>query len=117
MQYSRLLALVGFLLSLLFLSAFTVLAETSLLNVSDDVSRELYENDNNWQKMAGEMIRPKHSHRRSSKQALSMISGLQADVVSPAPRTPNVEAVLGPWAEVRKTHFADGGIYDQITVK
>ena len=24
---------------------------------------------------------------------------------------------LGPWAELQKTHFADGGIYDQVTAK
>jgi sulfate transport system substrate-binding protein len=29
----------------------------------------------------------------------------------------DVEALLGPWSDVRKAHFADGGIYDQISVK
>lgn len=35
----------------------------------------------------------------------------------PEIRTFAVEEKLGPWAELQKTHFADGGIYDQITVK
>jgi sulfate transport system substrate-binding protein len=35
----------------------------------------------------------------------------------PAIKTFDVEKLIGPWAEVRQTHFADGGIYDQITVK
>lgn len=32
-------------------------------------------------------------------------------------KTFSVEDKLGPWATVQKTHFADGGIYDQITTK
>lgn len=39
------------------------------------------------------------------------------DVTFPAIKTFAVEDKLGPWADVQKTHFADGGIYDQITVK
>ncbi len=35
----------------------------------------------------------------------------------PAIKTFDVEKLIGPWAEVRQTHFADGGIFDQITVK
>ena len=35
----------------------------------------------------------------------------------PEIHTFSVEEKLGPWAELQKTHFADGGIYDQITVK
>jgi sulfate/thiosulfate transport system substrate-binding protein len=35
----------------------------------------------------------------------------------PTIRTFAVEDKIGPWAEVQKTHFADGGIYDQITAK
>jgi sulfate transport system substrate-binding protein len=35
----------------------------------------------------------------------------------PEIRTFRVESKLGPWAEIQKTHFADGGIYDQITAK
>lgn len=28
-----------------------------------------------------------------------------------------INPLIGPWAEVGKTHFGDGGIHDQITVK
>jgi sulfate/thiosulfate transport system substrate-binding protein len=35
----------------------------------------------------------------------------------PEIRTFTVEDKIGPWAEVQKTHFADGGVYDQITAK
>ncbi|MFA5956512.1 sulfate ABC transporter substrate-binding protein [Hyphomicrobium sp.] len=35
----------------------------------------------------------------------------------PEIRTFNVEDKIGPWAEVQKIHFSDGGIYDQITTK
>ena len=28
-----------------------------------------------------------------------------------------VEEKLGQWADLQKTHFADGGTYDQITTK
>ena len=35
----------------------------------------------------------------------------------PAIKTFDVEALIGPWAEVSKTHFGEGGIYDQIVVK
>lgn len=35
----------------------------------------------------------------------------------PPIKTFNVEAKIGKWPDVQKTHFADGGIYDQITTK
>jgi sulfate/thiosulfate transport system substrate-binding protein len=35
----------------------------------------------------------------------------------PAIVTFKVEDKIGPWAEVQKTHFADGGIYDQIATR
>ncbi len=35
----------------------------------------------------------------------------------PEIKTFTVEDKIGPWADVQKTHFADGGIYDQITTK
>ena len=34
----------------------------------------------------------------------------------PAIKTFQVEKLLGPWGEVQKKHFADGGIFDQIVV-
>jgi len=35
----------------------------------------------------------------------------------PAIKTFTVEDKLGTWAELQKTHFADGGVYDQITTR
>ncbi|MGQ0456548.1 MAG: sulfate ABC transporter substrate-binding protein [Hyphomicrobium sp.] len=35
----------------------------------------------------------------------------------PSIKTFDAVQKLGPWAELQKTHFADGGIYDQIAVK
>lgn len=35
----------------------------------------------------------------------------------PEIRTFKVEDKIGPWAEVQKVHFSDGGIYDQITAR
>lgn len=38
-----------------------------------------------------------------------------ADAKLPHIKTFRVEDKIGNWAEVQKTHFADGGVYDQIT--
>ena len=64
-----------------------VLAQTTLLNVSYDVSRELYKDINpafiaDWKAKTGETITVNQSHGGSSKQALSVIAGLEADVVT-----------------------------------
>lgn len=39
------------------------------------------------------------------------------DASFPPIKTFTVEERIGPWAEVQKAHFSDGGIYDQVTVK
>ncbi|CAM2168774.1 sulfate/thiosulfate ABC transporter periplasmic binding protein Sbp [Paraburkholderia sacchari] len=62
-------------------------ADTSLLNVSYDVTRELYKDINasfiaDYQKKTGESVSIKQSHGASSAQALSVLQGLQADVVT-----------------------------------
>ncbi|WP_213303630.1 sulfate ABC transporter substrate-binding protein [Paraburkholderia sacchari] len=62
-------------------------ADTSLLNVSYDVTRELYKDINasfiaDYQKKTGEAVSIKQSHGASSAQALSVLQGLQADVVT-----------------------------------
>ncbi len=70
--------------------AFPLLAQaagTTLLNVSYDVSREFYKDFNaafaaHWKKTAGEDITLNQSHGGSSKQAGSVIAGLQADVIT-----------------------------------
>jgi sulfate transport system substrate-binding protein len=62
-------------------------AEKTLLNVSYDPTRELYQEFNPafakyWQAQAGEKIRINQSHGGSGKQARSVIDGLEADVVT-----------------------------------
>src|SRR5512139_1974727 len=62
-------------------------AETTLLNVSYDPTRELYQDVNaafvrQWHARAGEKVTIKQSHGGSAKQARSVIDGLDADVVT-----------------------------------
>src|SRR5262245_49073137 len=62
-------------------------AETTLLNVSYDPTRELYKAFNeafiaHWKAETGEDISIEQSHGGSGKQARSVIDGLQADVVT-----------------------------------
>ncbi|MEN9461251.1 MAG: putative sulfate-binding protein precursor, partial [Pseudomonadota bacterium] len=73
-------------LSCLF-SSFAAYADVSLLNVSYDPTRELYQAYNpafiaHWQKKTGETLKLQQSHGGSGKQARSVIDGLQADVVT-----------------------------------
>jgi sulfate transport system substrate-binding protein len=70
------------------LAAFTgVRADTTLLNVSYDPTRELYVAFNNafatyWKKQTGEDVTVQQSHGGSGKQARAVIDGLEADVVT-----------------------------------
>lgn len=62
-------------------------AEFTLLNVSYDVTRELYKDINpafiaQWGQATGERITVEQSHGGSSKQAQSVANGLEADVVT-----------------------------------
>lgn len=62
-------------------------ADTSLLNVSYDPTRELYKDynaifANYWKKETGETVNIKASHGGSGKQARAVIDGLDADVVT-----------------------------------
>ena len=68
-------------------AASAVLADTTLLNVSYDPTRELYKTVNetfakDWQAKTGEKITIEQSHGGSGKQARAVIDGLQADVVT-----------------------------------
>ncbi|WP_153159419.1 sulfate ABC transporter substrate-binding protein [Zoogloea sp. 1C4] len=77
----------GLLAGLAIVSAGPAQADTTLLNVSYDVSRELYKEINpafvaHWQKTAGEKLTINQSHGGSSKQIQSVINGLEADVVT-----------------------------------
>lgn len=62
-------------------------ADTTLLNVSYDPTRELYQDFNkafaeHWQQEAGEAVNVRMSHGGSGKQARAVIDGLDADVVT-----------------------------------
>jgi sulfate transport system substrate-binding protein len=62
-------------------------AETSLLNASYDVSRELYKEVNpafaaQWKAKTGNDITVNQAHGGSTKQALAVANGLEADVVT-----------------------------------
>jgi sulfate/thiosulfate transport system substrate-binding protein len=62
-------------------------AETILLNVSYDPTRELYEDYNkafakHWKEKTGEDVTVRQSHGGSGKQARTVIDGLPADVVT-----------------------------------
>ncbi|MDR2365918.1 MAG: sulfate ABC transporter substrate-binding protein [Zoogloeaceae bacterium] len=88
----RVLFSLRFAASLAALSALTFLAppvgaEVSLLNVSYDVSRELYKDINpafaaEWRAKKREAVTLNQSHGGSSKQALSVAAGLEADVIT-----------------------------------
>ncbi|WP_072396747.1 sulfate ABC transporter substrate-binding protein [Hyphomicrobium sp. CS1GBMeth3] len=62
-------------------------AETSILNASYDVSRELYKEINpafvaHWKKEKGADVTVNQSHGASTKQAQAVVNGLAADVVT-----------------------------------
>jgi sulfate/thiosulfate-binding protein len=62
-------------------------AQTTLLNVSYDPTRELYKDINaafarQWKAQSGQDVEIKQSHGGSAKQARSVIDGLEADVVT-----------------------------------
>ncbi|MDR2688168.1 MAG: sulfate ABC transporter substrate-binding protein [Azoarcus sp.] len=98
--------------------------EVSLLNVSYDVSRELYKDINpafaaSWQAAHGETVTIKQSHGGSSKQALSVAAGLEADVVT-MNQAPDIDILVergglvdGKWREA----FPHGAApYTTVTV-
>ena len=67
--------------------ASAVAAETTLLNVSYDPTRELYEDYNkafakHWKAKSGQDVTVRQSHGGSGKQARTVIDGLAADVVT-----------------------------------
>ncbi|WP_341646322.1 sulfate ABC transporter substrate-binding protein [Thauera sp. SDU_THAU2] len=62
-------------------------AQTTLLNVSYDPTRELYQEFNpefakHWKEQTGETVTIKQSHGGAGKQARAVIDGLEADVVT-----------------------------------
>ena len=91
----RLACQAAFALSVLFIAVVTVRAESNqaavvnatLLNVSYDVARELYKDINPafagaYKAKSGEAVTVNQSHGGSSKQAMSVAGGLEADVIT-----------------------------------
>lgn len=65
----------------------SAMAQTSLLNVSYDPTREFYKDFNaafnqHWQARTGQTVNLRQSHGGSGKQAMSVRDGLEADVVT-----------------------------------
>lgn len=84
---TRFAPLIGALIGGLTLSTATLAANVTLLNVSYDPTRELYEAYNaafaqHWKQQTGDTVTVRQSHGGSGKQARAVIDGLQADVVT-----------------------------------
>jgi sulfate/thiosulfate-binding protein len=85
MQYSRPSLALAFAASML--AAGPALAQTTILNVSYDPTRELYQEFNEafqeyWLAETGEEVIVRQSHGGSGAQARAVIDGLEADVVT-----------------------------------
>ena len=85
MNLNSLIATVAFTAGLLLVPV--ARADTTLLNVSYDPTRELYQEFNaafakHWKAKTGESVVIKQSHGGSGKQARAVIDGLDADVVT-----------------------------------
>ncbi|NHZ61673.1 sulfate ABC transporter substrate-binding protein [Massilia sp. CCM 8694] len=75
------------LIALTLLSQAAIAADVTLLNVSYDPTRELYQDVNvafakQWKAKTGDKVSIKQSHGGSGKQARGVIDGLEADVVT-----------------------------------
>ena len=82
--FSLFVVLVG---ALAFFGASALSKDITLLNVSYDPTRELYDDFNKafikfWEAKSGDKLAIKQSHGGSGKQARGVIDGLQADVVT-----------------------------------
>jgi sulfate/thiosulfate transport system substrate-binding protein len=93
MPLDRILSWTDLTLAFLFVLAVVIAggharaAEPDLVNASYDVSRELYKDVNDafiadWKKKTGETATINQSHGGSTKQALAVANGLEADVVT-----------------------------------
>lgn len=79
--------IVASLIAATLVSATATAADVSLLNVSYDPTRELYQDYNAafakyWKAKSGDTVTIRQSHGGSGKQALSVRDGLEADVVT-----------------------------------
>ena len=75
------------LVALVLLAQAALAADVTLLNVSYDPTRELYQDFNaafakQWKAKTGDNVTVKQSHGGSGKQARTVIDGLEADVVT-----------------------------------
>lgn len=111
------------LASVLGVSASAFAETKTITNASYDVSRELYEEVNPafvklWKEQKGEDISITQSHGGSSKQALAVISGLEADVVT-MNQAPDIDAIAEKGLldkEWRKRFPNDASPYTTTTV-
>ncbi|HVK98280.1 MAG TPA: sulfate ABC transporter substrate-binding protein [Dongiaceae bacterium] len=100
-----------------------VLAEVKLLNVSYDVSRELYKEINpafaeEWKRSKNQVVTINQSHGGSSAQAQAVLAGLEADVVT-MNQPPDIDALVSKKlvASDWRTQFPhDAAPYTTITV-
>jgi sulfate transport system substrate-binding protein len=120
----RVCAWTAFTLSYMFVLSFAALAQTAILNVSYDVSRELYKDINpafiaHWKAKTGEAATVNQSHGGSSKQALSVAAGLEADVIT-MNQAPDIDILVerGGYvaADWRKRFPHDASPYTTATV-
>ena len=86
--------------------AASALADTRLLNVSYDPTRELYKDYNaafakDWKAETGEDVTVQQSHGGSGKQARSVIDGLDADVVTLALES-DIDAIAEKTGKIAK---------------
>jgi len=97
--------------------------EYTLLNVSYDVSRELYKDFNAafseyWLKKTGDQVTVRQSHDGSSKQAGAVIAGLEADVVT-MNQSPDIDKIAdkGLISKDWRKRFPDNSVpYTSTTV-
>jgi len=86
-------------------------AEVTLLNVSYDPTRELYQEYNaafakHWQEKTGDTVTVQQSHGGSGKQARAVIDGLEADVVTLA-LAYDIDAIAEKSGLIRKNWQSD----------
>jgi sulfate/thiosulfate transport system substrate-binding protein len=121
---TRFLALAGFVMALIFVGSLTVLAQaTSLLNVSYDVSRELYKEINplfveDWKGKTGQQLTIKQSHGGSTRQSLAVSEGLEADIVT-MNQAPDIDFLAGKKLVAKdwRTKFPNGAApYTSVSV-
>jgi sulfate transport system substrate-binding protein len=120
---ARLFALAALAAVFLPLSALNATAQTTILNVSYDVSRELYKDINSafaaeWKKTTGKDVTIKQSHGGSTKQVQSVAEGLEADVVT-MNQAPDIDflAAKGMVAKDWRSKFPNGAApYTSVSV-